>query len=162
MTKAELLDLIASEFPDNSTKLITPGRLRNVVNQMVDDMYPDGFDTHLILKNVRNFSTNPLNDGDGFTVATTLPIGTRFERLWILGSGMTGSPTEPDGSIYLSVGIETDQPICYPNLDIANDSNIAYAGTLPTTAVNRNIVVTAVGGNITGGKLDKLSFLILK
>lgn len=118
--------------------------------------------THLILENVRDFEADPLDDGDSFTVETTLPEGTRFERLWSLSSGLSGTPTEPDGSIYLQFGIDTDQPICYPNIDIANDSSISYAGTLPTTAINRNIIVTAVGGSITAGTLDKLSFLILK
>jgi len=110
--------------------------------------------TRLILSDIYNFTTNPLNDGDSFTISTTMPAGKRLKDLWAKGTDIIGS-----GAPILTFSIEDDAPDFQSLEAVSIDYNGSYSQisiTPETTIANRNIIITATGGDITGGTFDEL------
>lgn len=110
--------------------------------------------TRLILAGLRDFEADPLNDGDSFTVATTMPLGKRIKDLWAKGTDILGT-----GSPVITFSIEDDAPD-FHSVDAGSiDYNGSYSQisiTTETTIANRNIIITVTGGDITGGTFDEL------
>lgn len=145
---------------ESSVDPLDPTKVNLTINSTGGD--PPTESSRLILNDVRDFSANPLTIGNSFSFPTTMAVGKQLKDFFLKTTGIATSNED----VVISISIEADSvdfvqvnPI-YANTVAGMMSMISV--TNPTTEVNRNLVFTAIGGDVIGGTIEEIVAEFLK